>query len=170
MLLDVSEAEDNSETVRIFATHDCTICDFAALKELLCSMGQSGLKPCPKCSNIVKDDLAHCDLLPLSSLEYTRWKKHTDQSLRDIQSHMRRERTRITKTAFGELESRMGFHFSEHAVVNDTALNYRSISTLNFDWVHIYFSSGLFTREIEAFVAKARELAGKGKPCPGILC
>ena len=164
MLLDVSEAGDSSETVRIFATHDCTICDFAALKELLCSMGQSGLKPCPKCSNIVKDDLALCDLLPLSSLEYTRWKKHTDQSLRDIQSHMRRERTRITKTAFGELETRMGFHFSEHAVVNDTALNYRSISTLNFDWVHIYFSSGLFTREIEAFVAKARELAGKGKP------
>ena len=82
----------------------------------------------------------------------------------DGRPHMRRERTRITKTAFGELESRMGFHFSEHAVVNDTALNYRSISTLNFDWVHIYFSSGLFTREIEAFVAKARELAGKGKP------
>ena len=44
--------------VRLYAVHSATVADFLALKDVLQSMGQQGLKLCPCCSNIAKADIA----------------------------------------------------------------------------------------------------------------
>ena len=71
--------------MRLFARHAQTICDFNALRDLLCSMGASGLKACPSCQHITKDDVAQAapggELQPLSSLDMHKWKKHTDKNM-----------------------------------------------------------------------------------------
>ena len=171
LLLDMSEPAQpvpgqpaqGQVMVRLFARHATTICDFASLKELLLSMGQGGLKPCPICINIVKDDLADGhDLFPLSSLETHKFKLHTDQTVRDLQAYLRTQKGRISKTAFGELETRMGYHYNANSVIND--LGFKSISTLNFDWAHVYFSQGLFGKELDAFVQLARDVSPRNKP------
>ena len=168
LLLDMSEPAPGQpaqglDMVRLFARHAYTICDFAALKELLTSLGPTALKPCPACCNIVKDDVADGhDLLPLSSLETHKWKLHTDQSVRDMQAYLRAHKGRISKTAFGELETRMGYHYNANSVIND--LLFKSISTLRFDWAHTYFSTGLFGKELDAFIQLARAISPRKKP------
>ena len=152
--------------VRLFARHAYTICDFNALKALLQTMGQSGLKPCPSCSNVVKDDLAvHGDLLvPLSSLDPDTWKRHTDKSVVDLQDYLRAQKPLISATTFAELESRLGYHYLPTSILLDRVLNYKAMSTLRYDWAHCYFSSGIFGKELDAFVEKARQCSPRGRP------
>ena len=114
LLLDMSEHGHGEDMVRLFAVHQWTICDFLAIKELLLSMGAGGLKPCPSCSNIAKDDIADGnEVLPLSSLETHKWKRHTDESVREVQTYLREQKPGLSKTAFGDLESRMGYHYNQ---------------------------------------------------------
>jgi hypothetical protein len=168
LLLDMSEPAPGQpaqglDMVRLFATHAYTIGDFAALQALLMSFGPVALKPCPACCNIVKDDVADGhDLLPLSSLETHKWKLHTAQSVRDMQAYLRAQKGRISKTAYGELETRMGYHYNANSVIND--LLFKSISTLRFDWAHTYFSTGLFGKELDAFIQLARAISPRNKP------
>ena len=152
--------------VRLFARHARTICDFNALKELLQSMGPSGLKPCPSCSNVVKDDLAvhGGSLVPLSSLDPDTWKRHTDKSVVALQDYLRAQKPLISAAAFAELESRSGYNYLPSSILVDRELNYKAMSTLRYDWVHCYFITGIFGRELEAFVDKARQCSPKGRP------
>ena len=152
--------------VRLFARHAYTICDFAALKELLQSHGQSGLKPCPSCSNVVKDDLAaHApgDLVPLSSLDPGTWKRHTDKSVVRLQHFLRAKKPLMSARAFTELESRLGYHYLPSSILLSEELNYKAMSTLRYDWVHCYFSAGIFGKELDAFVEKARQCSPRGR-------
>jgi hypothetical protein len=163
MHVDMSEPGEAPDMVRLFARHQYTIADFAALKEVVTSMGQRGLKPCPKCSNIVKDDCADgASLLPLSSLEPHRWRIHTDQTLRDTQAYLAAQKLVLGPTAFQDLETRMGFHFNENSILHGDA-DFGAISTMVFDWPHTYFSGGLFTKELIAFMDLAREITPRGQ-------
>ena len=148
--------------MRLFATHSCTLADFKALVELTGSMGPSGLRPCPSCSNIVKDDLAdgHA-LLGLSSLEAKKWKLHTDQSVRDIQAHLCAQKGLMAKTRFTDLQSRLGFHYAENGILNDK--RFQIMRSLRYDWPHAYLQQGLFGKELEAFMAMARDITPQGR-------
>ena len=42
---------------RLFAKHHMCLLDFAAIQQLLGCMGPNGLRACPACSNVVKDNL-----------------------------------------------------------------------------------------------------------------
>ena len=156
--LDVRDpAVDVPNIVHIFAQHALTIADFLALKQLLNAMGHNGLKPCPCCRNIVKDDIADGrTLFGLSNLECARWRQHTDQSIRELHEHMRERKTHIGATAFGDLQSRLGFNYSAASIVCDATLAFKAVSTLVFDWPHVYLVNGIFGRELDAFMAFAR--------------
>ena len=160
----LDESADMGVPMRLFARHAYTICDFNALKELLQAMGAKGLKPCPSCSNVVKDDLAeHGDLLvPLSSLDPDTWKRHTDKSVVHLQDYLRAQKPLISATTFSDLESRLGYHYRPSSTLVDRELNYKAMSTLRYDWVHCYFSNGIFGKELDAFVEKARQRSPAG--------
>ena len=152
---------------RLFARHEITIADFCALRAVLTSMGQNGLKPCPSCTNITKDDVADgVSLLCLSNLDFKKCDRHTDHSVRELQAYLREEKSLLSKTAFQELESRLGYHFSEASILNDTALAYKSMSTLRYDWPHIYFITGLFGKDMDAFMHLSKSLTPQTRPGP----
>ena len=148
--------------MRLFATHSCTLGDFKALVELTGSMGQNGLRPCPSCSNIVKDDLAdgHA-LLGLSSLEANKWELHTDQSVRDIQAHLCAQKGLMAKTNFNDRQSRLGFHYAENGIVNDKG--FQIMRSLRYDWPHVYLQRGIFGKEFESFMDMARDITPQGR-------
>ena len=162
VLLDISEAGDGQEEVRLFAKHTYTFCDFLALKEVMCAMGATALKPCPCCQNVVKEDLASGGLLPLSSLDAHLWRRHTDQSVRDIQTYLATQKDILSASAFQQLESRMGYHYRPTSIINDVW--YAAISSLRFDWVHTYLQGGVLARELDAFMQLARSNTARGRP------
>ena len=154
MAIDMREASATEPSiVRLFARHRLTIADFKGLKEVLLSMGQQGVRPCPACANIVKDDRAdNATKLALTSVEPHRWKPHTDASIRKYQRYMRDLiDAGLSKTGRQDLETRLGFHYRPESIINDAELQYGSMSTLMFDWPHIYFIGGLFGKELSAF-------------------
>ena len=146
--------------VRLYAVHSATVADFLALKDVLQSMGQQGLKPCPCCSNIVKADIAEgsLTLLPVHSLETHRFVLRTDESMRVLQDSMRDQRAILTDTEFEKLESRMGYHYWPNSVLNAESLQYKAISTLMFDWPHVYVINGVAQYEIAAFMSLSRAI------------
>ena len=183
LLLDMSENGQDKEYVRLFAKHTYTLCDVCAMKELLCSLGQNALKPCPSCQNVVKDDVAcaargcttddlrkadlrkgwaRCTLQPVSSLDAHLWKRHTDQSVRDMQTYLGAQKATLSETSVGELETRMGYKYSESSIINDP--HRKCMSTARYDWVHAFLCSGICTKEIDAFVQLAKRMSAMGKP------
>ena len=65
----------------------------------------------------------------------------------------------MKKTVFENLESRMGYHYNPNSVINDRELRYRCMSTLRYDWPHVYLQQGLFGKELEAFMQLARAIS-----------
>ncbi len=152
-------SDGTRQPFRLYAEHEITISDFKATKEVLCSMGHNGIKPCPICRNIYKDDVADGDeLLGLSCLECNRWRAHTDDSIRKLQTYLSEKKPTLSKAGAMSLETRMGYHYYPSSILNDTDLKYKAISTLMFDWPHIYFIQGLFKVEFEAFFDLSRAL------------
>ena len=161
--LDVGEPGRGTQLVRLFIGHRVTVADFKALKEVLYSMGHNGIQPCPKCKNVVIPSLANgADLFSFKDLDVTRWSFHTDESVRGMLEYMRGEKARIANSAFGPLQSRMGYHFNENHIALDPHLRYKSISTLMFDWPHVFCVKGVINIEINAFIDKVREITPDG--------
>jgi len=147
--------EEPAEPTWLYATHTHTLADFAALCQLLGSLGQMALKPCPSCTNIVKDDLADgVNLHPLSSLEPNKWEAHTDRSVRQIHTYLQERKGLLGKTAYEELEKRMGFHCRQNSMVQDEGMT--TVSSLRYDPAHTFLLGGIFTKEIAAFLDMAR--------------
>ena len=125
------------------------------IPKLMNSLGHSGVVPCPVCININKDGRGQ-DMLPLTNLECHRWVLHTDKSVRDLQGHLREQKGLLGKTAYHDFETSQGYHYNARAIINHETLAYKAISTLMSDWPHIYFITGLYKREVDAFVDLAR--------------
>ena len=150
--------------VRLFIDHRITIADFKAIKEVLLSMGHGGTVPCPICMNVVKKDWAdYKSLWPLTGLDLTKWKPHTDASLKLMLTEMGTQKPHLGKTAFEALETRKGYHYHDDHIALNANLNYKAISTLLFDWPHIYVVKGVFNYEIEGFFDLVREATPKGR-------
>jgi hypothetical protein len=158
--LQLSEPRGPPQLVRLYAVHSITIADFLALKDVVQSLGQNALKPCPCCSNIVKADIAEGSptLLPLHSLERDRFALRSDQSVRNLQDSMRDQRASLSDAKFAELESRNGYHYSPNSILNALSLQYKPISTLMFDWPHVYLLHGIVQYDMDEFMSIARAI------------
>ena len=163
--LEYTDDDGVSHDFRLFAVHSQTIADALALKEVLHSMGHNGLRPCPKCLYITKDDVADgVKFLPLSSLDCGRFVQRDDADLRSMHAFFREEKARLSATEFAKVESRKGFHYSERSLISDP--RFHPLKTLIFDWPHIWYSNGLLYYELDAFMTIAREATPKNKSPP----
>lgn len=138
------------------------ISDADALKQALEMKGTGGLKLCVCCSNVVcfTSGVAEHDstgsLVPSSELDLSKMRLHTDQSVIDILEMLSREEG---KPNFKQMQTNLGFNLKKEGLILCQHLRavYRPISTLMFDWMHIYVVSGVWNVEIGALMHKLHQ-------------
>ena len=159
--LDLAENDTAPDLVHVFAVHAVTIGDAKALVQILGSIGYNGLVPCPCCRNIVSitSGLAEYDetLQPLSSLHPDSWKLHCDLSVRRLLLRLGARADDLGSTAFRKLETRCGWHYHPLNIALDEELGYKAISTLYYDWMHVFMVDGTYGREVNALLEAFRE-------------
>ena len=133
ILLDLAEPGEQPQETRRFARHAYTFCDFMAIREVVSSMVPTALKPCPSCQNVVKDDVAEssrdlrkvrlrkectwdeCELQPLSSLQPHLWRRHSDESVRDMQAYLLEQQRNLATVLSNNLRPAWGSGSSHQA-------------------------------------------------------
>lgn len=136
----------------LHARFACMVSDESAIKQVLLAKGASGMKPCVCCKNVVSrtSGLAAYDatgyIVPVTSVEEHRWDPQTDASVFAILRRLDNARQHLRPIEFAELEKSLGFSWCPHTVVGTPALQ-RPISTLMWDWMHVYLVNGIFNHE-----------------------
>jgi len=134
----------------IIADHGITIADEMALKDCLNIKGHAGLKPCGECSNMVmpRRGLEGPGVVTIEELDDRKWQRSSDE----------RERTRMRKLhdLFGQIsaedfvgyERSFGLTYNAEALLLDRVLRFCLVSTLVFDWAHVWVVNGLLDMEV----------------------
>jgi hypothetical protein len=132
---------------RIFAKHFITIADFKALCEVVGN--RFGTVPCPICRNVVDLPEPLPDgVVPMTCVDRTKWKQHDDASVRAMHESLVRQQRILNKTAFTEHQQVRGWTYNPMSIVLHSFLQYRAVSTLCFDSMHVWCVDGCFAREL----------------------
>jgi len=154
LILDLSDAGDDSHLVTLWADHAITIADEVALKDFLQFKGHGGTKPCPICRDFVHHNTDYADfdatgaLLRTTELDITKSRAHTDASVRNMIVYL----GGVPAGKQKESCQLLGWNYSQYNVILSERLNYKAMSTLCFDWMHIWCVDGIFGREVRALV------------------
>ena len=151
------EGEGPADMRMLFARHSITIGDMVELKEILACKGHAGTKPCPCCRNVIGHKMGYAErddeLQPLTSLDVTKWKLHNDESVRAVVARLAAVAAETAEGASNarleEAQQNLGWNHCPNGIISDERLNYKPISTLMFDWFHIYLVNGLFAGEFQ---------------------
>ena len=155
--LDIGE-----HTHTIYAEHHITIADGLAIEEVSFNKGHAGTVPCAICRNVTDVRWGYHAasggrFVPTTSLNPGEWKRHTDHSVRQLILRLQRKHADVaagtlTQARFNDIQQMCGYNYNpKHIVLNDR-LNYKAITTLFFDWMHIWCIDGVFLRQFEAFM------------------
>ncbi len=165
--LDMSLDGDASDLHTLCATHYITIADEVALMAVLMSKGHAGTKPCPLCRNILDHKRPYVErdtsgtLLPMTSLEPNRWKPHTDKTARQLLVRLGAVKAQVDagelpKAEWQDALQLAGWNYHKHNIILNEQLKYKAISTLHFDYMHVWLVDGVFQREINALLSAIR--------------
>ena len=146
-----------AEPTRLFAVHQVTIADYPAITEVIGNRTHNASKPCCCCRNVVdhKTDLwtaAGTRLLPLTSLKVDEFKQHTDATVKLLAHRLLNESRTLGITAFKTLQQHLGWSFNPHSILYHDDLEFKPMSSLMFDWMHVWLIDGVFYRELRALM------------------
>ena len=120
--------------------------DEVACKSVLGVKGAAGTVFCACCQNGVDFKSAlqdHDDrLIPSTCLEFSRFRQHTTESVRDAHQLLRERHEVETAAGFKLLEQSLGFNWHERSLLSIPRHQYLLSATM-FDWFHIYFVHGV---------------------------
>ena len=120
--------------------------DEVACKSVLGVKGAAGTVFCACCQNGVDFKSAlqdHDDrLIPSTCLEFSRFRQHTTESVRDAHELLRERCEVETAAGFKLLEQSLGFNWHERSLLSIPRHQYLLSATM-FDWFHIYFVHGV---------------------------
>lgn len=162
--LAIKQASGEHKNAKLFMVHHATIADFKALCQILGANSQSGTKPCPECRDIIdpfksKDaELIGPGLVPFTSTEPNTWRKHDDASVLRIVAKLRDAVGGRKK----ELATIHGYKYCQYNIMNDPHLKYRPITTLLYDWQHVWCVGGVFDRSMTAVIQSLNGLVDCG--------
>ena len=145
---------DGSQVV-LFISKVVVIADEAALHAMYLCKGSSGLKSCILCKNIYdkseRRGIVESDASGVSQhytcTEVSKLVLHTPLTIEAILRRLfAAANSDMTKAAFAELETRLGWNFDEGGFMQDPYCRSLAEPTqhLVFDYMHIYFVSGVF--------------------------
>ena len=141
------------------------VSDEPALAAALGAKGHAGTKPCPACRNITSRAWADParGLQPITSIDRATWQPHSDATVRAVLRRLAVAAETMTAAEFKTLETMMGWKHCPGNIMSSAANGFRPISTLMFDWMHVFVNHGLLDYEIELFatcVSQARPRFG----------
>ena len=154
---------DHTHT-RLFIAHHTTIADFKGLCQVLGSNTQSGTKACPECRDIIDPFksknavLESPGLVPFTSTDPDTWRTHDDDSVRRIMAKL----SLATGQRYKDLCHYHGYKYCQYNIINDPYLLYRPISTLLYDWQHVWCVSGIFDRSMSALTDELKGVVNCG--------
>lgn len=152
------------EPLVIFAAHRVTVTDFAALNEVIGN--RFGTLPCPLCRDVVdhKSSAAnHPGLHSLTSTDAAAWTRHTNNSVRVLVTRLRANAEWMSATEFKEYQQEVGYTFNPRSILYNEHLRYSAVTSMMFDWAHIFCVDGICAREIKALMAAIRDGTPRGK-------
>ena len=155
-------------SLRIFMKLEIIISDEAALHAIYMCKGSSGLKPCFLCQNIfdykrnargiVEGDESgvaqyHC------CSDASKLVLHTPDTLSAIVRRLVAAATTMSRADFAELQTRLGWNHTFGSLMLNGRL--RSLCDPSqhacFDWMHVYFVSGIFNVHAGQLMSALRE-------------
>ena len=150
------------------ATVGCLLSDESALKHMVNNKGASGKVPCCLCRNVVQKRYApenmHRALVHHTCLDETKFLQHTRESLAECVAHLAMQSGRLNKGQFDDLQTRLGFNHAPSGMLACREL----MEVLDvpkavcFDYMHVYFVSGLFHVEVNLMMHKLTTVRIRG--------
>ena len=140
------------QALRLHAKFGVMVSDESAIRQVLLAKGAGGNKPCVCCKNIVSlaSELHVHDASgyaqPVSCLDVQQWDPQTDASVLAIVQRLGEARAVLPVGQFEELEKLLGFNWGKYSVLQ--VPEFAPISTLMWDWMHVYMVNGVFNQEI----------------------
>ena len=131
------------------------IADIAALCEAIGAMGVSGTLPCFLCRRVLSwrsqsnpQIAALTDFCDLSSLDQSKWGKHTNASLLKVLTDLKDvAATGDTKT-LERKQTLCGYkHVPGNFLTNPLTIQF-PLRVIMMDWMHLFFQSGNWNREV----------------------
>jgi hypothetical protein len=160
----------SGQTHLLFATPGLMVSDESALKQCMGCKGASGVLCCMFCKNLIntkirgKTNFDKFDstgtLVAYTETDVGKFILRTDNSVIEIVTMFQREFPNMTKGAFEELETTMGFNFIPEGLLLSSHFGNRSISMLMTDWFHIYLVHGIFNIECGLLLDLLKRHAG----------
>ena len=142
------------------------LADEAALKAIWCSKGAGGLRCCMLCRNVVS---MHADLtsgqeyiVDVSCSDPSRFEATSDSDMWATFDKLAREKGRLTKGRFEELEKAVGMTFDPESLLADMELrqHLKPCSSTMMDWMHNFLVHGITNLEVHAFLSCCRQRLG----------
>ena len=146
----------------IFGKVGIHVSDESALKQVMQMKGASGLLPCVICPDTGKDSVACAStkVVPLHETDISNHTNHTDDTLRsavqllqsehDTMMRLKNEKGHSKrKASFEKLQTALGLNYVVNGLLFCNVLwgVYQPISTLMYDWMHVYLVTGLWNLE-----------------------
>ena len=130
--------------------------DVLALTECTQSKGHAGVRMCVVCRNVLKPDTVAARvvepdgyLVCSTCTEPERFDRHTSASFRGSLARLEEAAAGAMPAGkFAELEIEHGMKWQPQSWLVDKHLAVSIVDVLSWDWMHVFFIKGVFTREV----------------------
>ena len=138
------------------------IADIKALCEAIGSMGVSALLPCFLCRRVLslkakqKPELAILDdWVDLACLDATKWGQHSNRSLHKLLCDLKTDSTVLSADALKRKQTCCGYKHVESNFLLNPAVAHAPLEVIMLDWMHLFFQTGNWDREVYQILYKA---------------
>jgi hypothetical protein len=146
----------------IFARIDIKLGDESALKSAFDVKGASGSLICMLCRNITShhsriDEHDRSNFFLASTCtDASRFVPQTDQTVADAVSILQNSSGIVNKTTFQRMQQALGINYAPHGMLFSMRLvgKISMVDSVMFDWMHIYMSSGIWSKEAGLLLGK----------------
>ena len=154
----------------IYLDHPTIIlADAPALKEMISSKGHSGTKPCTLCKNCCSN-VDYCGdssyAVHMSETDIDKFEAHTDTSIRELVQRLQVRKLECrTIEEWVDVQSFYGFTWNPYSIILNERLNVKLVSSLMYDYGHIYVCDGLADEEMGRCMHALRKTASTYADC-----
>ena len=152
----VMRLDPESPAQLVFGTLGLFVQDLVAHKEVLYMRGHNAVKLCSLCQNVVKHTAACLPdetgfLIPSTCLDLHRYAFHTNATVKGVLQILA-DIVAAEPARLEEMQINLGFNYCPDNFLLDDHLNVHFVDVLVYDWMHVYFVDGIFSRELAAFL------------------
>lgn len=143
-------------TIMLVMVLEMIIADAKALIDAIGALGVNAVLPCFLCRRIVSFDAKQKPLLAdkpelvtLDCLDSSKWGKHTDTSLKNTLKELADiAGSGVSNASLKKSQTARGFKHVPNNFLLNASLAIKGVSILMLDWMHLFFQTGNWNREV----------------------